>query len=205
MAAQPKVRPTLESGDRMTAAEFMRRYEACPDLHRVELIEGVVYMPSPIRTSVHGRQHGYVVTWLSSYCLRHAGLELVPTPTVRLDPDNTVEPDLVLRKLEGGTSNEASDGYLDGAPELVVEIAASSRSRDLHDKLNAYRRNGVREYIVWRTEDGAIDWFELVEGAYQRREPDVAGIIASVQFPGLRLDVPAILAGDLAKVAAALG
>jgi Uma2 family endonuclease len=203
--ATPKVLPHLESGDRMTAAEFMRRYEACPDLEHVELVEGVVYMPSPIRIPQHSEPQARMAHWLTRYWENHSAEVQVLTPgTIRLDPDNVVEPDLFVRRLQG-TSTISEDGYLSGAPELVVEIAASSRSRDLHDKLNAYRRNGVREYIVWRTEDGAIDWFELVEGAYQRREPGAAGIIESVQFPGLRLDVPAILAGDLAKVAAALG
>jgi Uma2 family endonuclease len=204
MAAPKQHIPRLEPGDRLTSDEFMRRYEAWPEIKHAELIEGVVYVPSPIRTNVHGRQHGVLTTALGMYCARHPGLEVVPTPTVRLATNNTVEPDVVLRRLVGGTSTLAEDGYLDGPPELVGEISASSVSHDLYDKMNAYRRNGVREYVVWRTEDAAIDWFELVEGAYQRREPGADGIIESVQFPGLRLDLPAMFEGDLAKVAAAL-
>lgn len=95
---------------------------------------------------------------------------------------------------------ETEDGYLEGAPELVVEVAASSASYDLHDKLRAYQRAGVQEYIVWRTLDNALDWFELSNGAYVRREPDAQGIIESRIFPGLRLDIIKLLAGDAAGV-----
>ena len=104
-----------------------------------------------------------------------------------------------------GEAHIRPDGYVEGAPPLVVEIAASSASYDLHDKLRAYRRSGVQEYIVWRTLDGALDWLRLQEGEYVRVEPDVNGMIESAVFPGLRLNVPALLARDRAGVLAALG
>jgi Uma2 family endonuclease len=89
------------------------------------------------------------------------------------------------------------DGYIVGAPQLIVEVAASSASYDLHVKKEAYRRNGVAEYVVWRVLDEAIDWFRLVDGQYASIEPDAEGMIESEQFPGLRLHVPSMLAGDL--------
>ena len=92
----------------------------------------------------------------------------------------------------------SADDYLEGAPELVVEVAASSASIDLHDKLRAYRRNGVQEYVVWRTEEQRIDWFELADGEYRPLPADDAGVVHSRVFPGLRLAVPALLNGDLA-------
>ena len=94
----------------------------------------------------------------------------------------------------------SDDDYVEGAPELVAEIAASSASYDLHDKLHAYRRNGVREYLVWRTLDRAFDWFELVDGVYRLRQPDASGVVNSAVFPGLRLAVDALLRGDLPAV-----
>jgi Uma2 family endonuclease len=204
MAAPKQHIPRLEPGDRLTSDEFMRRYEAWPEIKHAELIEGIVYMPSPIRIPQHSEPLARMTHWLTRYWEQHSDSIQVYTPgTIRLDADNVVEPDLFARRHEG-TSRIGDDGFLYGPPELVVEVAGSSVVRDLHDKMDAYRRNGVREYIVWRTKDAAIDWFELVEGAYQRREPDAAGIIESTQFPGLRLDVAAMLEGDLAKVAAAL-
>src|SRR5262249_56923910 len=100
----------------------------------------------------------------------------------------------------GGHLDE--DCYIEGAPELVVEIAASSFSYDLHDKMDAYREAGVPEYIVWRVLDGAIDWFELRDGVYARPEPDAPALLDSRGFPGLRLNVPKMLAGDNAAVVA---
>ncbi len=194
--------PRLENGDRLTVPEFERRYEAMPDEKKAELIEGVVYLSSPVSVG-HAQADSAVHTWLGLYAARHPGLQLLPNVTVRIDRDNEFQPDALLRVHDGGTSRTAPDGYLEGPPELVVEIAASSVSRDLHSKKNVYRRAGVREYIVLRLLDGELDWFELRGGEYVRREPDADGIIESVQFPGLRLDVPALLAGDLPRLLAA--
>ena len=91
---------------------------------------------------------------------------------MRLDEDNEPQPDVLLR-IEpdaGGQSRVSGDDYIEGAPELVVEIVASSTSVDLHDKLRAYRRNGVREYVVWRTQ-GTPDRLVRTDG---RRLPAVA-------------------------------
>ena len=92
------------------------------------------------------------------------------------------------------------DDHLQGPPELIGEVAASSASYDLHEKLNAFRRNGVPEYVVWRVLDGAIDWFRLQDGQYQPLAPTEQGVYHSVVLPGLWLDAPAIIDGDMAKV-----
>ncbi len=196
----------LENGARLTRAEFERRYEAMPHLKKAELIEGVVYMPSPVHHTVHSRPHAYIIGWLVHYCSATPNIDLGDNATVRLDADNEVQPDALLRiEFEvGGTSRISDDDYIEGAPELIVEIAASSESYDLHDKKKVYRRNGVQEYIVWRVYEKALDWFRLEEGAYHRLEPDEAGILRSQVFPGLHLDVEALLAGDLATVLAVL-
>jgi len=117
---------------------------------------------------------------------------------------NELQPDAFLWRDEPGGARLTEDGYVVGAPLLVVEIAASSVSYDLHEKKEAYRRNGVREYTVWRVLDRAVDWFELRDGVYVAREPDEHGIVESVQFSGLKLHLPSLLAGDAAGVLAAL-
>ncbi len=111
---------------------------------------------------------------------------------------------LLLPKHLGSTAVVEEDGYISGAPDFVCEISARSVSIDLHDKLNAYRRNGVREYLVWRTEDQAVDWFELVDGRYVPKKPDEHGRLRSKLFLGLWLDPAALLAGDLPKLFAAV-
>jgi len=185
--------PLLESGDRLTQAEFHRRYCDRPDIKKAELVEGVVYVASPTRFDVHGEPHGTVMLWLGTYRARTPGVRLGDNATVKLDTDNEVQPDAFLWRAESGGAR-LEGGYIVGAPQLVVEVAASSASYDLHDKLRAYRRNGVREYVVWRVLDGAIDWFRLREGEYVRVEPDPHDVIESEVFAGLRLDVPKLLA-----------
>lgn len=193
----------LESGDRMPRAEFHRRYEARPDIARAELVEGVVYVPSPTRFDLHDDQAALCVTLLRVYASRHAGVRSGANATLILDELNELQADAFLFRPGSGRLVLRDDHYLEGAPELVVEVAASTVSVDLHDKLRAYERNGVREYVVWRVGDGAIDWFTLRGGRFARRQP-VGGLIESEQFPGLRFDLAAMLAGDDAAALAAL-
>jgi Uma2 family endonuclease len=126
--------------------------------------------------------------------------------TVRLDAENEPQPDALLRIDEfcGGQSRISEDDYLEGAPELIVEIAASSASYDLHDKQRAYQRNGVREYLVWLTQEQDFRWYVLQEGQYLLQSPDELGILRSQIFPGLQLAVTALLAGDMQRVLAVL-
>ena len=192
----------LESGDRLTRDEFHRRYCARPDIKKAELVQGVVYVASPTRGNLHGGPYGAVTVWLGVYAARTPGVEMMNNATVYLDANSEVQPDAFLFRdppVAGG-ARLTEDDYIAGAPQLIVEIAASSASYDLHDKLEAYRRAGVPEYIVWRTIDRQIDWFRLRNGVYVRIEPDARGVIESEVFPGLRLAVAKLLAGDIAGV-----
>lgn len=198
--------PPLKHGDRLTRDEFHRRYEAMPHIKKAELIEGIVYMGSPVRTDIHGEPHTDVTGWLVAYRVATPGVRSSDNGTVRLEPNNEVQPDVLLRiePEHGGNSVLTDKGYIEGAPELVVEIAGTSVDYDLHEKLEAYRRNDVQKYIVWQTQDKRLDWFRLVEGEYVPLRPNAEGIIESQVFPGLRLAVEALLAGDLATVLAEL-
>ncbi len=196
--------PPLENGDRLTRAEFERRYEAMPHLKKAEIIEGVVYVGSPVQYTQHGRQDWAFGGFLLVYAIATPGTSGADNTTVRLDLDNEPQPDTFLRIEQGGRSTISEDGYVERAPELVVEVAASSASYDLHDKLRAYRRNGVQEYVVWRVLDGGLDWLALREGRYERLEPDAAGVLRSEVFPGLWFNIPSLLKGELAAVLATL-
>jgi Uma2 family endonuclease len=198
--------PLLESGDRLSREEFHRRYSELPGV-RAELVQGVVYVHSPVRARYHGQQHFAVTRWIGAYLDSHPGVQAMIDATVILDPDTEVQPDVLLLREPAppGGAYINDDGYIEGAPPFIVEIAASSASYDLHDKLRVYERAGVLEYVVWRTVDEAIDWFRLRDGAFVRIESDAHGIIESTTFPGLRLHVAKLLAGDMAGVLAALG
>ena len=196
--------PTLENGDRLTRCEFERRYALRPDIKKAQLIEGIVYMPSPV-SFVHAEAHAAINGLLCLYATSTAGVRVADNATVRLDLDNEPQPDVLLCiDAPAGGRARVSDGYLEGAPELVVEVSVSSASIDLHDKLRAYRRNGVQEYVVWRTRDQRIDWFELADGDYRLLPADDAGVVRSRVFPGLRIACRALLAGDPAAALAEL-
>ena len=197
----PPVLTILENGDRLDRVEFERRYTAS-NIKKAELIEGIVYVGSPLRFTPHAEPHGRIIGWLIAYQANVSDLNNLKVgiePTVRLDPDNEPQPDAVLFRV-GGNAQIDEDGYITGAPELVVEIAASTVSYDLHAKKRAYERNGVKEYIIWRTLDCQIDWFILENGKYVNLTPDDAGVIHSREFDGLRLNITAILNGDMALV-----
>jgi len=198
--------PPLENGDRLTRQEFERRYDAMPHIKKAELIEGVVYMPSPTRFENHGEPHCQIITWLGTYCATTLCVRMADNTTVRLDADNEVQPDVLLRiePKQGGNSRINDDDYIEGTPELIAELAGSSAAYDLHNKLNVYRRNGVKEYLVWQTHENRLNWFRLHEGEYLTLKPDKSGVAHSQVFPGLDLAVEALLKGDLAKVLSVL-
>ena len=163
-------------------------------------------MTSPVHHLSHSKPHGLIMGWITTYCAATPGVDWGDNGTVRLDAENEVQPDALLRiePAAGGHSRVTSDDYIEGSPELIAEVAFSSASYDAHDKLKVYRRNGVQEYMVWRVQDAAVDWFELQEGVYAQLPLDERGIIHSRVFPGLSLHVDKLLDGDLAGVLAEL-
>jgi Uma2 family endonuclease len=198
--------PPLENGDRLSRAEFERRYDAMPGLKKAELIEGEVFMPSPVRFEQHSHPHTRLVTWLGNYETDTPGVEAGDNGSVRLDLDNMPQPDgfLIIRPEYGGQARISKDDYIEGAPELVAEVATSSVSYDLGKKLNVYRRNGVREYVVWRVLDRQVDWFVNRDGRFEPLPPSADGIFRSTVFPGLWLDPAALVQGEKAVVKAVL-
>ncbi|PSO49539.1 MAG: Uma2 family endonuclease [Cyanobacteria bacterium SW_9_44_58] len=199
--------PRLENGDRVSRPEFERRYHAMPESQKAQLIEGVVYlMASPLRFQQHAEPHASILTWLTTYRIFTPGTRVGDTPTVRLDGDNEPQPDAILFLDEsvGGQTRLSEDDYIEGAPELVVEVAASSTAIDVFDKKRAYQRNGVKEYLVWQIYENRLDWFSLQNGEYILLQPDNQGIIQSRVFPGLWLAVSDLLAGNMAQVLAVL-
>ena len=197
--------PLLENGDRLTLGDFMRRYEAMPEVNKAQLIEGIVHMPPPVRADAHSEPDGLIQLWLGLHSIYYPGLKVYPNTTLILDADNAVQPDAVLcsSPVQGGRVWLDEKGYLHGAPDLVCEVAASSASIDLHAKFQVYRRNGVAEYLVWLTGEKVLRWFKLVEAEFVEQKPK-RGVLVSTIFAGLVLDLKALLRGDKVKLAAAL-
>jgi Uma2 family endonuclease len=197
--------PPLQNGDRLRRDEFERRYDAMPHV-KAELIDGVVFMASPVRATQHGEPHLLLCTCIGVYCSQTPHTHGADNATVRLSDDDEPQPDAAIYiEPDHGGQVRLDDGYITGPPELVAEISVSTVSLDAHAKPRLYARHGIREYMLWRVEDDAIDWFTLHDGAYRLIEADAAdGLLKSRIFPGLWLDAPALLRRDMPAVLAAL-
>ena len=194
--------PGLRDGDRLDAGEFHRRYLAMPFVKSAQLIDGVVQMASPVYLDQHGGPHSDIVFWLGYFRSSLQRLRVADNTSLRIDTANEVQPDAMLLldpDRSGGTWLEGR--LLRGSPELIVEIAGSSARLDAGAKRDLYERIGVREYLLWRVPEQRIDWWRLADGRFLPLNPDEQGILRSAVFPGLWLNVPALIAGrmDLVK------
>lgn len=212
--------PPLRDGDRMDADEFLRRYAADKEVYSAELLQGVVHITRrrviqdgkemivpPISADQHAKPDNQLQTWFGVYAAHTPGVQaLSPVTTILPSKETSLEPDAVLRILPecGGGSTIGADKFVHGKPELLAEISYTSGARDFGKKFDAYQADGVPEYLIWRTEEKEIHWFALKRKKYIALEPHADGTLRSEQFPGLWLDVTALLAGDMAKVLATL-
>lgn len=198
--------PPLENGDRLDRDEFLRRWEATPRIKHAELIYGIVYMNAAVRFRSHGQPHTLMTTWLGSYAMNAPGLLIADNCTVELDDQSLPQPDLVMiiDHASMGQTRINEDDYLEGPPELVVEIAASSASRDLHQKLKLYEEFGVKEYLVWNVPEMEIKWFVNLENGFAELAPSDHFVYKSQTFPGLWLDAQALVGRDEKSVFATL-
>ncbi len=180
---------------RLSGREFDWRYEQRDDL-RAELVQGVVYVSSPVRIDEHAEPNAVAVAWVKNYAVTHRETRAATNGTARLSEDDRVQPDAMLWKRTGGSATVAEDHYMDGGPELVVEVTASSKAYDLGPKMESYRQAGVQEYVIWMTEEWRIIWYSLEDSLYRELQPGPDGWTESRVFPGLRLHIPRLLDGD---------
>ncbi len=195
---------TLVEGQRLDQPTFHALYEAMPPGTRAELIDGVVYMPSPLGLS-HGLAHVPVIVWLDYYAEKTPGVQVMDNATTILGWKSEPQPDGLLRILPergGRTWNEG--GYVHGAPELIAEVAKATRYVDLGPKLVDYQQGGVLEYVVHALDPDEIFWFGQEQGVLVRRPIGDDGLYRSTVFPGLWLDPQALLAGNRQRLRAAL-
>jgi Uma2 family endonuclease len=195
----------LRAGDSMTRAEFLRRWEAMPNLKLAELIRGVVYMPSPL-SRPHGSMDLRVATWLGAYSAATPGVEGACSATTLMGDDEAPQPDSSLYILpEYGGRITMQGQLLQGAPDFLSEVCLTSTSHDLREKLEVYQEAGVSEYLaVLLRHNNEVRWHRLTGGRFVVEPMPADGIYRSTVFSGLWLDAPALLAGDLARVLAVL-
>jgi hypothetical protein len=194
--------PPLRAGDRMTADEFKRRWDAMPHVRFAELLEGVVHMPPHITFEGHGEEHGNLFGWLAVYRVYTPGVRNAITASAQLDLFNVPQPDgmLIIDPARGGQARLDSEGYLVGGPELVTEVSYSTGDTDRTIKFDVYRSGGVREYLLWLVPEQRIEWFVLRGDRDDLLPAGPDGILRSEVLPGLWLDPGALCRGDVQQV-----
>lgn len=199
----PVVIPGLVTGQRMTVEEFRRRWDELPGLKNAELVDGVVYVPSPASLD-HGNLDLRIALWLGYYAQATPGCQGGSNSTW-LMLGSAPQPDAYLRILPAYGGQSRNEGNLGaGAPELAVEICITSTELDFGSKLALYQRAGVQEYITAEMFGDRIIWRMVEGGLYRALAIPADGILRSRVFPGLWLDVAAFWAGDGAKMLASL-
>ncbi len=198
----------LENGDRLSKAEFLKRWNEQPSLNHAELLEGIVHLnAAAIRCRDHGEPQYVMMRLLGTYCDVTPHIKVMGPSSIDLDDENFPEPDVVMYSTHPRLAQTKVDheGYLVGPPELIVEIAASTASVDLHVKKDVYERAGVKEYLVWRTIEAGLDWFVLENGLYVRNKVDPAdGFMKSRVFPGLWIKEAVLLKMDVKQILASM-
>ena len=188
----------------MNSDEFMRRWEAMPDLKHAELIDGIVYLASPLGKD-HSLFHLALSGWLDRYVEHTPACQGGIEDTWLMSKHDVPLPDLTLTILPRYGGQSRTEGqYSAGAPELILEVAVSSTSRDLGVKLRLYEQMGVREYLIAVAAEEKLIWNELTPSGYRTRKPGRDGMIRSRCFPGLWLDTEALWHLDRTSLSAVL-
>jgi len=186
--------PALHAGDHLNRETFHNRYAAMPTKFRAELVQGVVIVASPA-SCPHGVSHAWILTWLGTYAISTPGTLAFDNTTTIINDVNEYQPDAQLVILPGyGGQGVRVGKYVEGAPQLIVEVAATSEAYDLFEKFEVYQQAGVQEYVVVLIRERQVRWFAAKDGTFQPLSADAAGVMRSVTFPGLWLDTAALFA-----------
>jgi Uma2 family endonuclease len=196
--------PPLCAGDRLGRDEFLRRWDAMPGLKFAELLQGVVYMPSPVGRE-HGRTENLVGGVFYVYAARTPGTDAANNATLLLLEDESSQADVHLRILHEYGGQTRDEGVLiGGAPEFCAEVCVTSAAYDLHQKKDVYAAAGVREYLAVLMWEREVRLHRLTPAGYELVPVPADGVLRSQAFPGLWISAPALLSGDRAAALEAL-
>ena len=201
-AAATALSRTYCEGDRLSRAEFVSAGQSDPDRYQfAERIDGRLVMnAASVRREGHGRPNSRIVGLLVAYEVETPGVEVGDNSTAQIDDDHDPQPDAYLLVLPeyGGQVEFTESDFIRNAPEMIVEIAGHSLATDLGRKKAIYEADGCREYLVWATDERRFYCFRNGTGGFEEVSGGTHdGVFRSVVFPGLWIDMKALLADDL--------
>ena len=174
----------------LSAEESHARYLKSGNFRKVQLINGMMRMPSPVRFEAHDEPNNVMITLIVNYSAKMAGVRSIGSATLKLDSRNNIQPEFELLREDGSSTIE--NDYIVGPVELVGEISESSIRGYTTSKFEAYRAIGSKEYMIWKTVLNEIVLYKLVYVNYEEIVP-VDGTLKSQQFPGLHIDTEALI------------
>ena len=182
MSARAPILSDIPASARMSAEDYL----AAPQSEqKSDLIEGVFVMASPA-----GIEHEDLVMFIgtlmrSFVAARRLGLVLGPNAAYRLSETNVYQPDVSFLSAE--RRHLAGEIYINGAPDLAVEIVSpSSRQYDLVEKRINYGRFGAKEYWLVDPIDRTVTLYVNVNGEMTPLPPE-EGALRSRVLPGFWL------------------
>jgi Uma2 family endonuclease len=187
-------------GDVLSREEFLRRWEAMPQLKKAELIRKVVYLPSPV-SSDHGHAESDLGGLLFVYKAATPGCQTCNNTTWLMLEDESPQPYTALYVLpECGGRTRAEGNFLAGAPEFLSEVCVTSAAFDLHQKLEVYQEAGVQEYLAVLLHEQEVRLHRLSRRRFRVVARPATGVYQSSAFPGLWIDGDALLARDYGRL-----
>jgi Uma2 family endonuclease len=167
-------------------------YYKLDDDQRYEIIDGELIM-APAPDTWHQVWIGGLHVILDRHVrARQVGKVLLSPVDVVLDPENTVQPDIVF--IATANVEIIQRRAIFGVPELLVELVSpSSVRRDRYDKKALYARFGVKEYWIGDPANKALEILALKEGRYELHGcAEGKGKLTSLLLPGLEFDLTEI-------------
>ena len=176
--------------DKQTKRWTYEEYYQLNDDQRYEIIEGNLLM-APAPDTWHQSWIGELYSILRDHVKSHRLGKVFLSPVdVVLDPENTVQPDLVV--VLNANLGIVQHRAIFGTPDLLVELVSpSSVRRDRHVKKDLYARFGVKEYWIGDPARNALEVLTLKAERYElHSSAGEKGKVASLLLPGLEFDLP---------------
>ena len=195
---------------RITFEEYL---DSLTEESKGDLFDGLLYMQTP-PSDAHEEIFGFLFDILRNYVLeKNLGVVRGSRTAIRFAEEHGTQPDIVF--ISNARRHLIYPYYIDGAPEVVVEILSpSTRKLDRGKKMALYAENGVLEYWQVDPEDQTAKFLRNNDGVWAPMPVGGDGIFHSEAISGFWLNVqwlfteeplsglkivPTILAGNKRK------